>query len=469
MGVKANVTPSNPNQTPRMNTPTSDYYNGLNLKLLHAIPSGARRVLELGCANGRLGQKFKSMHPAVQWWGVDMSSVAVAAASQHLDKVFQMDLDNADLSVLEGGFDVIVLGNLLEHMRQPETLLGALHDLADADAQLVCCLPNMGHMSVIERLVVGDISYDSAGLLDRTHLHFFSPSSAFKLFLDSGWVPDMKDEYRVEVQKTPFAERIVGAALAMGVPVETSLRNMGCYQMIVVSTKWPKQPLAHEPNVPFSVIVPVNKDWQYGLNVARSPGLQEVGAQVICIQEADSAAAAFAQGSAKASHAWRLMAHQDVYFPPGSGFALAKHFGSLERSGCLEMPVGFAGLEFDAQRPGQARHAGMVVDRRSLFSHGPSERAISMDEFAVGLHRDSPLAIDPALGWHLWATDLCLQAEHRAGQPAARLLEVPLFHNSVTAYALPQAFHASVNLLMAKYPARPQIPTLCGNLVRQAA
>jgi 2-polyprenyl-3-methyl-5-hydroxy-6-metoxy-1,4-benzoquinol methylase len=452
-----------------MNAAESDYYDGLNMKLLHAIPSGACRVLELGCANGRLGQKFKSMHPAAQWWGVDMSPQAVAAASQHLDRVFQLDLDSADLSILEGGFDVIVLGDLLEHMRKPEALLDALHQLAATGAQIVCCLPNMGHLSVIERLVVGDISYDGAGLLDRTHLHFFSPSSAFKLFLDSGWVPHMQDEYRVEVQKTPFAERIVGAALALGVPIETTLRNMGCYQMILVCTKWPKQPPAQEPCAPFSVIVPVNKSWQYGLNVARSPGLQEVGAEIICIEGAESAAAAFAAGAAKASHAWRVMAHQDVYFPAGSGFALAQQLHSLDLSRRLDMPVGFAGLELDPVRPGQARHAGMVVDRRSLFLHGTSDRAISMDELAVCLHRETPLAIDPALGWHLWATDLCLQAEHRADQPVARLLGVPLFHNSVTTHSLPDAFHASANYLMAKYPGRTQIPTLCGNLVRQTA
>lgn len=452
-------------------SPTSaNYYDGLNLKLLQAIPPDARRVLELGCANGRLGQRFKSLHPAVHWWGVDLSAQAVAAAAPHLDRVFQLDLDRADLSVLEGGFDVIVIGDLLEHLRDPGALLEALYDLAAPGAQIVCCLPNMSHLSVIERLVAGDISYDAAGLLDRTHTRFFSPSSAFKTFLDGGWLPDMTDQYRVELPQTAFAARIVEAAQALGLPAASAQRHLGCYQMILVCRKWSMASLLKRgPRATFSVIVPVNRGWQYELNLGRSPGLQEVGAEVICVQGADSAAAAYASGAARAKHAWRVMAHQDVYFPTGSGFALAAQLGALEQAGRTDQPVGFAGLELDPAARGAMRYAGMVVDRRSLFWHGATEAAVSIDELAVALHRDSPLTIDPALGWHLWATDLCLQAEQRARRPAGCILEVPLFHNSVGDYVLPTEFHDSAQHLLQKYPHRERIPTLCGELTRQVA
>ena len=75
---------------------------------------------------------------------------------------------------------------------------------------------------------------------------------------------------------------------------------------------------------------------------------------------------------------------------------------------------------------------------------------------------------DPALGWHLWATDLCLQAETIAGVPVAKIIEIPLFHNSVTAHQLPQEFHHSAERLLAKYPQRSSIPTLCGSITRSA-
>ncbi|MDO9236619.1 MAG: class I SAM-dependent methyltransferase [Aquabacterium sp.] len=447
----------------------SNYYDGLNLKLLAAIPSGATRVLELGCSNGRLGQRFKELHPGVQWWGVDLAKEAVKAASAHLDRVFELNLDSADLAVLEGGFDVIVIGDLLEHLRSPVKTLEALYDLATPDGQIVCCLPNMAHLSVIERLVAGDISYDHMGLLDETHTRFFSPSSAFKTFLDGGWLPHLQDQYRVDVPQTPFASHIIQAAQALGLPEDTARRNLGLYQMILVCKKWSMDALQRPgPSVPISIIVPVNRPWQYDLNIARSPGLREINAEIISLQGADSAAAAYAEGVKHASHAWRVLVHQDVYFPTGSGFALARQLALLEQAGLTGAPVGFAGLEAALSPVASVRYSGMVIDRTSLFDHPGSECALSLDEFAVALHRDSPVSIDPSLGWHLWGTDLCLQAEALAKRPVARVLQVPLFHNSTTAYALPDAYYESADRLLTKYPQLDRIPTLCGEITRTA-
>lgn len=445
----------------------SNYYDGLNLKLLQAVPAHAQRVLELGCANGRLGRRFKELHSGVQWWGVELAHDAATAAAQHLDRVFELDLDRADLSVLEGGFDVIVIGDLLEHLTQPQRVLEALYDLAAPEAHIVCCLPNMGHLSVIERLVAGDISYDPMGLLDATHVRFYSPASAFKTFLDAGWLPHLQDQYRVELPQTHFAARIVEAAQALGLPSETAVRNLGLYQMILVCRKWAMESLRRPgPSASFSVIVPVNRPWQHELNIARSPGLREVNAEIICVQGADSAAAAYVSGAQRASHGWHLLVHQDVYFPTGSGFTLARQLGALEQAGRTTAPAGFAGVEVTA--PNAVRHAGLVIDRTALFAHLGSSGAASIDEFAVALHRDSRAAIDPALGWHLWATDLCLQARQQAGRDAVPILEVPLFHNSTTGYALPDAFHASAQRLLDKHPQLDRIPTLCGEIKRQA-
>lgn len=445
----------------------ADYYDGLNQKLFQALPAKAHRVLELGCANGRLGRRYKELNPGTVWWGVDLSAQALDAARPHLDRVFEMDLDRADLSVLGGGFDVIVIGDLLEHVREPLRLLEALYDLGTADAQIVCCLPNMGHLSVIERLVAGDISYDRMGLLDQTHVRFYSASSAFKTFLDAGWLPHLQDQYRVELPQTHFARHIVDAAQALGLPAETAARNLGMYQMILVCQRWQMEALRTPgPSVPFSVIVPVNRPWQYELNIARSPGLVEVNAEIIAVQDAGSAAAAYAAGAARASHAWHVLVHQDVYFPTGSGYALARQLGDLTQAGRARQPVGFAGL---AATPGDGiRHAGTVIDRTTLFRHPASGEAVSVDEFAVALHRDSECRIDPTLGWHLWATDLCLQAHQHAGRAAASIVDVPLFHNSTTGYTLPEAFHASAQTLIEKHPDRVSIPTLCGEIRRSA-
>ncbi len=93
-------------------------------------------------------------------------------------------------------------------------------------------------------------------------------------------------------------------------------------------------------------------------------------------------------------------------------------------------------------------HAGFVIDRGSRFDQPASEAVVSIDELALVLPRQSPLRIDPSLGWHLWATDLCLQAicAHRF---FAHIVRLPLFHNSHTDHTLPAAFHASAATLAA--------------------
>lgn len=450
--------------------PTADYYNGLNTKLLAAIPADARRVLELGCANGLLGRAFKASHPQAYWCGIDRCAEAVESARQHLDSVHRLDLDADALTGVGTGYDVIVIGDLIEHLRDSRPVLEALYELSIAQARIVCCIPNTTHLSVLERLVGGDFSYDDAGLLDRTHVQLYSQASAFKAFLDAGWLPHLHDTYATQLPANDLTHHLLAAAQAMGVPAATAARNLSMYQMILVCPKWQMQSLrVAGAAVPFSVIAPVNRRWQHQLNVARSPGLQEVGAEVIVVENAPDAASAFATGSARARHAWRVMVHQDVYFPTGTGHALARQLGAIERAGLTQSPVGFAGVDAGPDGHGGVRYAGLVIDRVSLFDHGASDGAVSIDELAVAVHRDCSLAIDPALGWHLWATDLCLQAMRRHGRPTARIVQVPLFHNSVCPNTLPEAFHDSGLALLSKYPDHDRILTLCGELSRTSA
>lgn len=443
------------------------YHDGLNRKLLEAIPTDARRVLELGCANGRLGQAFKAACPEAHWTGIEIDPQAARRAAAVLDAVHERDIDRDGLQGVGTGFDAIVVGDLLEHLRDPAPVIAALHRLAAPDATLVCCLPNMGHRSVVARLLSGDFDYDDMGLMDRTHLRFFTQASAFKAFLDGGWLPHLQDQYRADAPSDPLGDALLQAAGALGVPATTAQRNLGLYQMIVVARRWDRGvPAQPGQGVPFTVIVPVNRPDQFAMNAARSPGLKEAGAQIVPVEGASSAAQAWRIGCERAAHDWRVMIHQDVYCPAGSGVVLSRWFGALQAAGITMLPVGFAGLA--STDDGGVRYAGQVIDRVSLFSHGGAGGAVSIDEFAVAMHRDAVVSPDPELGWHLWGTDLCLQAQALAGRPVAQIIDVPLFHNSTNDYTLPQAFHDSASRLLAKHPSLQTIPTLCGDLRRPA-
>jgi hypothetical protein len=143
---------------------------------------------------------------------------------------------------------------------------------------------------------------------------------------------------------------------------------------------------------------------------------------------------------------------------------LTSAFKTLEQSGCTDSPVGFAGLAVTDEN--KLRFSGLVIDRTARFNHQGSTTAVSMDEFAVALHKNSRVAPDPNLGWHTWATDLCLQAANHAGEPDAVILELPLFHNSLNAYVLPESYRVSAAQLLTKYPDMEKIHTLCGSISR---
>lgn len=99
-----------------MEKPTG-YYDGVNRKLYDALPKNIPRVLELGCANGRLGELYKSQNSATYWAGIDFAADALEQASLHLDRVDRIDLNNLQTNSFQdyADFDVIVIGEALSN------------------------------------------------------------------------------------------------------------------------------------------------------------------------------------------------------------------------------------------------------------------------------------------------------------------------------------------------------------------
>ncbi len=442
----------------------SEYYEGLNEKLLTAIPP-VSKVLELGCASGRLGQQYKILNPSAQWIGVDANEDALAIARTRLDQTYKLDLDSDDISVVGDGFEIIVIGDLLEHVKDPESLLRKLKPLCREFARLICCVPNMSHISVLERMIAGDITYDTMGLLDTTHLRFFSPSSIVKTFMDAGWLPNLTDYYTSSPKNQKFADLIIAAGEALDIPPATTIRNFSLYQLIIECV--PSKEIILPALVPttgkrLSIIVPTNNDQQLSLNIQKSPGLKEIDAEVILCKDVPNAATAFSLGVAKASSKWVIFCHQDVYFPRGSGIALCKHLETIPAEQAPNTLIGFAGMGLDANN--RSYKSGLVIDRLSRFDFPPTDNAISLDELAIVLSKNTQHKIDPTLGWHLWATDLCLNCLGPGNPLLAQIVRIPVFHNSYNDGKLSESFHNSANILAAKHPNYPIIPTLCGNI-----
>jgi 2-polyprenyl-3-methyl-5-hydroxy-6-metoxy-1,4-benzoquinol methylase len=141
-----------------------------------------RRVLELGPASGYMSEILRTRGCTVV--GIELDAEMAAQAEQFCERVIVGDLDTLDLEAElgEDRFDVIVAADVLEHLRDPLKLLGDLRAFLNPGGFFVVSLPNVAHASVRLALLEGRFDYQDLGLLDRTHLHFFTHKSIGQLF-----------------------------------------------------------------------------------------------------------------------------------------------------------------------------------------------------------------------------------------------------------------------------------------------
>ncbi len=140
--------------------------------MLAAMPSG-RRVLDLGCSGGRLSERIRQLgHKVV---GVD--SVEIAGVRGRVDDFVLGDLEDGIPEAAGGDFDVVVAADVIEHVRDPERLLRQMAEVLSPNGQIVISTPNFGHWYSRGRVAFGAFDYDRRGILDETHLRFFSRKS----------------------------------------------------------------------------------------------------------------------------------------------------------------------------------------------------------------------------------------------------------------------------------------------------
>lgn len=141
-----------------------------------------RRVLELGPASGYMSEILRTRGCTVV--GIELDARMAAQAEQFCEQVIVGDLDTLDLEAELGEdcFDVIVAADVLEHLRDPLKLLRDLRAFLKPGGFFVVSLPNVAHASVRLALLEGRFDYQDLGLLDRTHLHFFTHKSIAQLF-----------------------------------------------------------------------------------------------------------------------------------------------------------------------------------------------------------------------------------------------------------------------------------------------
>ncbi len=217
--------------------PVPDYYRFDRPEVRRLVPPTAKRVLDVGCAGGGLGAALKKERPSLVVDGIEVVPHAARMADQVLDEVFVGPVEQVHPRLTDGAYDCIVFADVLEHTVDPVGVLRLLRPKLKADGVLVVSLPNIRHWTVLGPLIEGKFDYEDAGILDRTHLRFFTKQTMVELFHHNGF--DVTQVLKVDFGgEAPPA--LVDALKQTGLAVDTLQDESGAYQYLLVCQRRPE-------------------------------------------------------------------------------------------------------------------------------------------------------------------------------------------------------------------------------------
>lgn len=155
-------------------------------KIMQWIKPG-EDILDVGCSSGYFGEQLMRLRNATVW-GLELDhSDAIKAKKRGYQEVYEGDLDTFDWTALGGKkFNSILFVDVLEHVKDPLAVLEAAQKLLKPGGFIYISTPNIAHISVRVELLEGNFDYESTGILDSTHLRFFTTKNIIKLFHDAG-------------------------------------------------------------------------------------------------------------------------------------------------------------------------------------------------------------------------------------------------------------------------------------------
>jgi 2-polyprenyl-3-methyl-5-hydroxy-6-metoxy-1,4-benzoquinol methylase len=172
------------------NTPTEafddDEFEGVHGHVVEQFRSRPpSRVLDLGCGDGSLAAQLRGMGHTV----VGVDRVKVDGVGARVDQFVEADLDAGLPDEVGDDFDVVVGVDVLSHLRDPEVALRAAAARLRPGGSILVSIPNFSHWYPRARVATGRFSYDRRGILDHSHLRFFTRASALRMFEAAGLVP----------------------------------------------------------------------------------------------------------------------------------------------------------------------------------------------------------------------------------------------------------------------------------------
>jgi 2-polyprenyl-3-methyl-5-hydroxy-6-metoxy-1,4-benzoquinol methylase len=161
-------------------------YEGSRPELACRVPVSTQRLLDVGCSSGDFGAALKKRAP-IHVTGIEIDPQAAEQARKKLDLVFGCNLEQAVPEIAPASFDCVVFADVVEHVRDSERLICLGAQWVKKDGLIIFSIPNVRHLSVLGPLFFNDEwRYQSSGILDQTHVRFYTRKSFLRMLRECG-------------------------------------------------------------------------------------------------------------------------------------------------------------------------------------------------------------------------------------------------------------------------------------------
>ena len=151
------------------------------------IPKSTRRLLDIGCGKGEFARTVHEKLGA-ETWGIEPNIDAATHAKSNLQHVLTGSVESHIENLPDGHFDCISLNDVIEHLIDPWAVVGMLRSKLTSNGVIVASIPNIRHYKVLGDLLFhAEWRYTDSGVLDKTHLRFFTPKSLHRFFEECGY------------------------------------------------------------------------------------------------------------------------------------------------------------------------------------------------------------------------------------------------------------------------------------------
>ncbi|MDE7223966.1 MAG: methyltransferase domain-containing protein [Acetatifactor sp.] len=187
-------------------------YNANLVDLIGRDKDAPISVLEIGCDCGATLLEIRNRYPQAAVYGIELNEQAAMVAS-HVANVQKNNIEEQNIDFSPHAFDYIIFGDVLEHLHDPLKTIQYCRGFLKDGGYILASIPNLMHISVIEDLLQGNFTYTETGLLDKTHIHFFTFNEIVRMFNAGGY--EVEDVRTVVFPITAGQEVLLGRLLEL--------------------------------------------------------------------------------------------------------------------------------------------------------------------------------------------------------------------------------------------------------------